>query len=258
MASPPDTSRCGCAARPAPSAGCCPARWWRCSTCTAARSGHAAVPPARRRSAGAVRRQVSQVTPATVPLTFEPVVDARRAGRAGRRRRAGAGLSRRAHHVVARAVVTVVGPISHVVGVAQRDDRAVSVANASRQRGRSRRRRRRRTSWCGSSQPQSATVTVEIVPVAEEQAARPACRWRRAGLGGAARRPVEPAVGGRASLRGPRGRGWTPHHDGDGATSTCTGIGAGPPLQLCRCKRRSDCRRAGRRARRAGDRSPCA
>jgi YbbR domain-containing protein len=110
---------------------------------------------------------VSQVNPAAVPLTFEPaatrvvpvvpVVD----GDPAPGYRTGRILSSPEH-------VTIVGPTSHVVSVASATTEAVSVANAVGNVV------DRVTVGVANDlvrleTPQSATVTVEVVPVAEEK-----------------------------------------------------------------------------------------
>jgi YbbR domain-containing protein len=145
---------------------------------------------------------VSQVNPAAVPLTFEPAT--KRAvpivpvtdGEPAPGYRVGRILSSPEH-------VTVIGPVSHVVGVTSATTEPVSVANAT-------------TNVVDRvvigvanelvrlEQPQSATVTVEIVPVAEDKRLERvpvAVRGLAAGRSGQAD-PASLVV----VLRGPRAR----------------------------------------------------
>jgi YbbR domain-containing protein len=130
---------------------------------------------------------VSQVTPASLPLTFEP--SASRAvpvvpavdGEPAPGYRIGRILS-------SPEQVSIVGPTSHVVGVASATTEAVSVANATANVI------DRVTIGVANDMvrldtPQTATVNVEIVPVAEEKRladvaveARGLARGRRASL----------------------------------------------------------------------------
>ena len=111
---------------------------------------------------------VSQVNPAARAADVRAVRDARRAGRPGRRRRAGAGLSHRTDPVVARAGdggrarpatssasrSATTEPVSVANATANVIDRVVvGVANE----------------LVRLDQPQSATVSVEIVQVAEDK-----------------------------------------------------------------------------------------
>ena len=203
------------------------------------------------RSAGAVRRRCLPGEPGGAAADVRAGLEARRAGRPGRRRRAGAGLSHRTDPVVARAGD---GGRAHQPRRRrrQRDDRAGVGGQRHRQRDRSRRRRRRQRT--GAARPAAERHGLGgDRPGRGGQAARSRARGGPRARRRAAPRRIEPASV-VVVLRGPARRAGA-DHDGDGLRRRHR-HGAGPPLHACRSRsiRLPTCRwrRSTRR------RSPCA
>ena len=112
------------------------------------------------------------MTPSTVALAFETSATRAGAGRAGGRRRAGAGLRRRARSTADPPTVEVVGPESAVKRATEAMTEPVSVAGAREHGARDGHRRAARSVAAAEDAAHRRWCTVQIVPAPLERTLR--------------------------------------------------------------------------------------